>query len=260
MKKIIFLFGVTYFIMISCSESDSKSTTNILPKSVITTTEPGNQTTITNYSYSGTKYETVSTASNSKSVYIYNGDILSRVEIKLNDLTTSYTDYVYENGDLKSKTLYNINASNIAIKSRLTQYTYTGNDVLEEKTDYSSTGTPTINLTKTVSTYDDNNLIKNVTTTVFDNDNNTVVTEEYLYDTKPNYYINATGQPSRIIKSKNNVVIINSKRVIKTSGVFENPVTTQNTYQYTYNASGYVTEFKTFISGTLSLTTKIFYN
>lgn len=266
MKKLIFFFAATILSLTSCSKDDdndnggSNGGGTKLPKSVVTTTEPGNSISITDYTYDGTKISTASTSNTSKAVYSYTSDILSKIEYKTNEITTSYTDYTFENGDVKSTTNYSVNADKVATKTSSTAYTYDAASKTQTMivTDYPN-GVPRVSNETTVNTYDNNNLVKSVNTIIYDDKNDVVTTTEYTYDSKTNYFINVTGQPATIVKGKNNPTTVNTKVVYREDNVSSTPTTTQVTYEYTYDGS-FPTNIKNFAGGTLRNTIKVFYN
>ena len=125
-------------------------------------------------------------------------------------------------------------------------------------TDYPG-GTPKVSNTTTVNTYDDNNLVKTVFTTIYYDKNDIVTTTEYTYDSKTNYFINVTGYPATIVKGKNNPTTVNTKVVYREDNDSSTPTTTQVTYEYIYDGS-FPRNIKNYAGGTLTNTIKVFYN
>ncbi|MBE0391713.1 hypothetical protein [Flavobacterium sp. PL002] len=266
MKKLVFLFAVTVASLASCSSDDndggsSNGGGSKLAKSEVTTTEPDGTISLVNYTYDGTKIATTSSSNSNKSVYTYNSNELSKIENKVNDITQSYTVYVFEKGDVKSTTTYSVSAAAVPTKTSSVLYTYdeAAKTQTTQTTSYPN-GVPTVSNTTTVNTYDSNNLVKSVTTTVIDDKNDNVSTINYIYDTKTNYMVNVTGMPANIVKAKNNPVTLNTTVVVKTDNVIGTPVTTQSTFEYTYDDSSFPTEVKSYTGGKLTSSKVIFYN
>jgi hypothetical protein len=265
MKKLIFLFAASILSLTSCTKDDDKdsnndSNSNKLPKSEVTTVEPDGTVSIVNYTFDGTKISTTSTSNKNKRVYIYTADVLSKIEDKVNDITVSYTEYLYEKGDIKSTTTYTVAADKSVTKTSSTSYTYDEAKKTQTVQDtYYIKGAPTVSKTSTVNTYDDKNLSKSVTTTIVDDKNDTTTIIDYVYDTKSNYWANITGQPATIAKSTNNIVTINTKVVVRTDNVIGTPVTTQETFEYAYSGS-FPSDVKNYTGGKLSNTKNVYYN
>lgn len=265
MKKLVFLFAAMVASLASCSSDDNDGSSNgggsKLAKSEVTTVEPSGNISVLNYTYDGNKILTTSTSNSNKTVYSYSSDVLNRTEDKVNDITQSYTDYVFEKGDLKSTTSYSVSADKVATKTFSVLYTYddTAKTQTIQTTNYPN-GVPTVSTTTTVNTYDSNNLVKSVTTSVIDDKNDNVTTVDYIYDTKTNYMVNVTGRPATIVKTKNNPVTLNTTTVIRSNNIIGTPVTTQTTYSYTYDESGFPTQVKNYTGGQFSFSKDIFYN
>lgn len=270
MKKLVFLFAATVLSLTSCTKDDDNESTNVitdndsnstrLPKSEITREEPDDQLSLRTYTFDGTKISSISTSSKNKTVYSYTSDILSKTEEKVNDITISYTDYVYEKGDIKSTTTYSIAADKSVTKESSTSYTY--DEANKTQTVVITTypqGVPKVSNTTTVNTYDDNNLIKSVATETIDNKNDIVTIIDYLYDAKSRWTKNITGQPATIAKTKNNVTTINTKVVVRTNNIIGTPEITQETFNYTYDES-FPTDIKNYKAGKLSTTKNVYYN
>lgn len=267
MKKLIFLFAATIASLSSCSSDDDKDENgnggggSKLPKSEITTQEPDGIIAKLDYTFDGTKIQTTSTSNKNKSVYSYASDVLTKIENKESDITKTYTEYVFDKGDIKSETKYSVSADKVVTKEFSTAYTY--DEAAKTQTvvtTYYPNGVPTVSNFTTVNTYDDNNLIKRVTTDILDDKNDQIITTEFLYDSKPNYMINVTGRPAKIVKAKNNVVTENTKTVTRTNNVVGTPLTKQSTYSYEYDAAGFPTLVKSVNGGVLTSSKAIFYN
>lgn len=267
MKKLIFLFATTIASLSSCSSDDDKDENgnggggSKLPKSEVTTAEPSGSISKLDYTYDGTKIKTTSTSNSNKTVYSYNGDVLAKTEIQVNDITKSYTEYTFDKGDVKTETNYSVGTDKVVTKISSTKYTYdeAAKTQTVEVTDYPG-GVPTVSKSTTVNTFDGNNLVKSVTTNVVDDKNDTVTTVTYAYDSKTNYLTNVTGRPATIVKGKNNPVTVNTTVVVRNNNVSGTPTTTQSTYSYEYDAADFPTSAKYFNGGVFTSSKVIFYN
>ncbi|MFB9056352.1 hypothetical protein ACFFU9_06295 [Mariniflexile ostreae] len=269
MKKTFLLFTVALISLTSCSSDDDGQNDNgnnnsgiKLPKSEVTTSEPEGTISKLDYTYDGTKIKTTSGSNTTKSVYTYNeSNVLSKIEFKENDITKSSTKYVFDNGDIKSTTTYSVSADNVETKTSYIEYTYDA--AAKTQTAVTTTypaGVPTVSNTKIVNTYDDNNLVKTVTTATIDDKNDTVTTTVYVYDDKSSSMKNVTGQPATIVKGQNNPKTINTTVIVRTDNTSGTPITTQSTYDYEYDESGFPILVTSYSAGSLISVKDIFYN
>ena len=106
-------------------------------------------------------------------------------------------------------------------------------------TTYYHGGVPTLSNVTNVNTYDDNNLIKSVSTMITDDYNSVVILNVYSYDSKPYFLKNVTGYTTTIVKEKNNLVKINTTSFVKNDNVDLPPSTSESTYEYEYDESGF---------------------
>ena len=257
------------FLNVSCTQNDSNplvaspnssvSSDLIFPKK-ITTTYAGNLGNIVNtYTYDGNKilksvYQNFTTSSTT--TYTYTGDFITRKSSSSN----SYTDFIYENGKLKSALTYGPSPQNgqlvIVLK---TLFTYNPNGTISKQTfnvdanagiEYLDTnGTQTFTLSN-------GNIIKQVIQSDT-NSSTSTATYTYEYDLKNNPFKNVLGYNELIINGfdpATSPTAPTNKNLTKsfleivenfTSGQI-NSYTQTRTHQFIYNENGFVTEDKEF--------------
>ena len=236
--------AIALFMMTSCSEDDTSSTTpvedNTLVKKTITTTESG-QVTAT-YSYEGTKLKNITFDNNAIIEYTYTGNLITRIKTTQDDFFDPSEDYITE-------MLYEYDTNNRKIKEtfvlpnerRITIYGYLENgSITRSLSMYNSNGDLTYQKSDTVS-YSENaiNFI----------DLNSV----HTYDTKNHPLKNITGwkevtSPVNYLNGHNRL----------TSGTPGSGIGLS--YTYTYNENNYPTmSIETDTFGTEPKTTTVQY-
>lgn len=275
MKKLVLLFAVAIASLTSCNSDDDKNGNGDangdgngngsgngtkLTKSVVTSPQPSGNLSKINYTYDGTKIATSSSSSADKSVYSYTSDALTKIETKYNDITQSYVLYTYDKGDVKSVTTYKVASGKSDEKTQVVDYTYNEADKTQTATttDYSN-GVGTLSKTVTVNTYDAAHLLKSVTTTTIDDKNYTVIAMVNKYDDKNNPMVNVTGSPANIVKGSNNITETATTTVVTADGKNGDAITTQQTFSYDYDASGFPTLRQYFNAGKLTSSNEYFY-
>jgi hypothetical protein len=180
MKKIIYLFSATLLVLTSCSkdESTSEPETSVLVKKIIRT-YTANDIVTNNFIYNGNKIVSEISDGDFVKNYTYTGDVITKIEERVNNSFQSSTDYTYINGKVATSVLkQNYDGT--------TTYTYT----------YNSNGTVSYKRTRSNSrdntgilTILNGNIVKNE---VF-YDGSLSSTYTYGYDTKNNPFKNVLG-------------------------------------------------------------------
>lgn len=194
MKRAFYLLTLTVFLLQACSSSDdnsTESTTLILCKKMIETDPQGTFTT--NYTYNGNKITRANLVVNYNNgssgeaiaYYTYNGDLISQVEIKINNT-------------LVEKQIYNYNQSNQLIS--FTQLNYL--DETGDKMVYTHNQNGTINSIEysgdliNQNTVESNNLISFLNgeiSSLVENYGGTIKTTTFSYDNKNYPFKNVLG-------------------------------------------------------------------
>jgi hypothetical protein len=115
MKKLI-ISSLAIFALINCSSDDDAAEGNpvVDPTTIVPTkfTEitQDNQTYVTEYKYDGTKL-LEETSSNQKTVYTYNGDLISKTEDYTGTKLTYKREFAYTNGKVTAETTTSYNTT-----------------------------------------------------------------------------------------------------------------------------------------------------
>jgi hypothetical protein len=227
MKKIIYLIGVTFLMLQSCSSGDSSgssSSQDVLVKKIVY-----NNGGVENFSYDGNKLLKISFEDKTSRVITYTGDLITKSEIRdaSNTIIGEFETMSYLNG-------------------RLAQYNGYNNNILIDKDDYNYNIDGTRTIAKTTynyinGSYEGTTLKKQYFDAVGNvikeeglNANNTInSTTIFLYDSKNNPFKNITGW---IILGAGGLGMINNvTKMSSYSGGFTNITT----YNYQYNDQGY---------------------
>jgi hypothetical protein len=200
MKKNLYLFSVILLILSSCSKDEnisSKSASSILVKKIIHTYSPNDVVTL-NYKYDGNKIVSESDNQGFVSTYTYIGNVISKIEERVNDKFQRSIEYTYTDGKVSNK----IEKTN---HSGTRSFTYTHNS--NSSVSYISTRNGSAGETG-MYTIENGNIVKNE---VFSsNINSTGITYKFAYDTMKNPFNNILGfnlilDPDHDTFSKNNM-------------------------------------------------------
>ena len=213
MKKILTLVSAIALVFTSCSKDDDSGTNeseNILLKKTIST--QGTNTEFYDWTYDGNKIVSIIGNDNSKDLYTYTGDLITKLE-EFDDTTLEYTtNYFYNNGKLVS--MEEIESG--ATQKNRTDYTY-NSDGTVSFTRY--TVVIATNATNTIHNgklfFANNNIIKKEVIRT-----NSTSTITYLFDDKKNPLMNVVGFDKLFdeeMSLKNNIT--------KETEVFENTFT-----------------------------------
>lgn len=254
MKKpfLLLAVGLVTAIFVSCSSDDvtnddvsndnpEKESTKLPKSTVRTLVYPDGFVEKLDYIYDGTRIKSVASSPTSKKVYTYDAkNVLQKVETQENNVTVSYLEYVWDNGDVKSITEY-LGSENSMTKNYMIEYTYdAGAKTQTDKTTIYTDGKASISPVVNVLTYDGKNLVKTVTSMIIDNANSSLITQVFSYDSKPLYHKNITSYPQSIAKETNNVVKIVTTNVTKVDNEV-NTGTSEEIRKIDYDVSGYPT-------------------
>jgi len=276
MKKILPFFGALALVLTACSSDDSNDASASIKPSRITYLDGDSQTNyFVDYKYDGNKILSETEDDGYTTKYTYTGDLITKKEEFGADKQLAYTtEYTYTNGKVSSQTMKN----NVATtKNSITpdyydkvKYTYNTDSTVSYEGFYvnASAGTEEKNGSSGVLTFQDGNLIKSVTTVSYG-----TTTYSYEYDAKNSPFKNVTGGSLLIDKgfevSAHNITkysgssVSVDKHIIsshfsKRAGSADNKYI--NTFTYTYDASNFPIEQKSFDSeGALRETVKYTY-
>jgi hypothetical protein len=183
MKKIIYLFSITFLILQSCSSEDSSDNSNNNEVVLIKRLESSNNTEIEYYKYNETKLNYVSTGDENGQIwrkqFTYSGDLITKTEwYENNQPTGEKNTYAYSNNKLSEVRVYSPGA------------------ILEYKENYSHNSDGSIDVIKTGYNGNSGGFVK-----IFIDSNNNIIKKEYLggniqlfeYDNKNNPHKNITG-------------------------------------------------------------------
>lgn len=262
MKKLLLLFGAFTFLLISCSsDDDTPSQENLVFPKTVSYLYPnpslGTNTTST-LKLDGKKIVDI-TDSDSKTIFTYNGNIITKQEVfdideKGNKTPDKVVEYSYENGKLKTRIhriLFSKEYPNgeYIIK---TVYTHNSNGQISY-INYSINTKTELEIQTSVGTltYKDGNLVKEEQT--FKSVTTTLVFE---YDTKNNPLKNILGFDLLF----NEVSYFGKNNILKTT-VTSSEDTKVATYltSYTYNENGYPLRRTSFDGGGKSIEYEIEY-
>ncbi|WP_414000261.1 hypothetical protein ACMDB5_06840 [Flavobacterium sp. W1B] len=171
MKKSLLLFSATLLVLTSSCSNDEKyeeaATGTLLPKKIVETmVENGESASVTyTMTYDGNKLKDIRLTDDSRSVYTYTGDLITKVELFDSSVLYSSDDYAYSDGKLVSKiTTY---ADDTSIKDKLTFV-------------YNANGTVNVNQSRIINGQE----VKYDTTTLYTFSNGNIVSIEYIDDVK----------------------------------------------------------------------------
>jgi hypothetical protein len=183
MKKLFYLFSITFLILQSCSSEDSSDNSNNNGVILIKRLESSNNTDIEYYKYNGTKLNYVSIGNENGQIwrkqFTYSGDLITKTEwYENNQPTGEKNTYAYSNNKLSEVRVYSPGAT------------------LEYKENYSYNSDGSIDVITTGYNGNGGNFVK-----IFIDSNNNVTKKEYLggyielfeYDNKNNPHKNITG-------------------------------------------------------------------
>lgn len=265
MKKIVLFLSVIVLSIVGCSKEDSPepivNSGNLIKRiENISNSPDGNTTTF--ITYNGNKIAETSSTDNGvtrKSIYTYNGDLISKRESYKGNVLTDSDDFVYVNSKLK--TVFSIeNELNpqtgltVEDKSKR-EYIYNTNGTITEQV-YKFVNNTYVAETRTnVYTYSGGNCTKLVqNSSSSDNSSGTLQTNTYEYtyiyeyDNKVNPINNITGFSKILFDedfSANNLVKRTSSSTSTTNGVANNvfPASVRN-FVLSYNTNNLITESK----------------
>lgn len=213
----------------SCStenenQEEIKPATSILVKKIIYTYR-NNEVEISTLKYDGNKIISRSTDGGFTAIYTYTGDLITKIEERVDDKFQRSYDYIYLNGKVAKETEKN----NWETDSRT--YTYNANGTVS----YARTRTSG-ETTNGLLTFENGNLIKNEE--FYGGQFSSSSIYEFAYDTKNNPFKNVIGfnllfDTNRDTFSSNNMVKDGSAG----SGAVD-------TRMYKYDENGYPTECK----------------
>ncbi|WP_309608264.1 hypothetical protein [Flavobacterium sp.] len=266
MKNTLYLLIAILFATVSCTQNedsvaksgqDPSVSAEILPKKVSSTYVGTFYPIVTTYTYNGNKIlESVyqNSSASDKTTYTYTGNLITK---KASNNT--YTDFIYENGKLKTATSYGLTPSNgqlVIISKNKNVYIYNTDGTISKQT-YNvdvNTGVEYLdNNGTTVMTLLNGNVIKHVYQSTTNSSTGTT-TYTYEYDAKNNPFKNVLGYNELMINSINPSTSPANKNLTRcfldiienfTSGP-TNRYTETRTHQFLYNDNGFVLEDKEF--------------
>lgn len=266
MKKVVLFLSVSVLSIIGCSKENSPEPIvnpgNLIKRiENISNSPDGNTTTF--IAYNGNKIAETSSTDGGvarKSIYTYNGDLISKRESFKGNVLTNSDDFVYVN--LKLMTVFSVEnkvnsqtGSTVEDKSKR-EYIYNTNGTITEQV-YKFVNNIYVAETRTnVYTYSGGNCIKLVqnSSSSFDNGSGTLQTNTYEYtyiyeyDNKVNPINNITGFSKILFDedfSVNNLIKRTSSSAGTTNGVPNTvfPASVRN-FVLSYNANNLITESK----------------
>ncbi|CAM4076095.1 MULTISPECIES: hypothetical protein [Flavobacterium] len=235
MKKFLTLVSAIALVFTSCSKDDDSGTNeaeNTLLKKTIYT--EGTDTDLYDATYDGNKIVSfIGSTDNSKTLYTYTGDLITKIEDFDNTTLEFTTNYFYNNGKLVS--MEEIESG--ATQKNRTDYTY-NSDGTVSFTNYSIV--IATNVTNTIHNgklfFANNNIIKKEVIRT-----NSTSTTTYLFDDKKNPAINIIGFDKLLDedKSQKNNITKETEVAEYTSGGTTTTDTYITTNVFSYNSSGF---------------------
>jgi hypothetical protein len=220
MKKILYLFSATLLVLTSCSkdESTSEPETSVLVKKIIRT-YTANDIVTNNFIYNGNKIVSEISDGDFVKNYTYTGDVITKIEERVNNSFQSSTDYTYIDGKVATSVLkQNYDGT--------TTYTYT----------YNSNGTVSYKRTRSNSrdntgilTILNGNIVKNEV--FYDGSASSI--HNYQYDTKNNPFKNVLGF---------NLLLETDAEYFSPNNMTQDGETPPYNYIFKYNATDFPTE------------------
>lgn len=240
--KVLYIFSIVSFI--SCSNDDKDNNTApdanpILIKKITETIYYGGQsdTNVSDFTYENNVLKTVAYNNIYKTEFVYDGDKIIKLNYSKNGTADGFTSYYYT-GDLLSYTLSGDN------QEEKTEYFYTNNVLVSEKTGYLDQGKYIVQEKADYSFNEAKNITQSIkTSSVFGPE--TVSKQIYSYDDK-NHPMKYMNKYYRLVfeiegfngKSTNNVVSRESYYPIT------NTVPNYYKYEIVYNSNNFPTEIK----------------
>lgn len=249
-----FAAAILAIILASCSSSENTADTTPavtqlnLPRKITS----GANVTIINYN--GNKITEVINSSNEKKLTTYTGDLITKQEIFINNVSNIQNFYTYEGGKLK--TYYKkIAGSNLEYTTNYTHNTTNTTNIpnityVEKTKDVTITAPNSESISKTGQIFIINgNVTKEIISSTI-GPYSYVTTKTYEYDTKNNLNLNILGFNLLINDgsscSVNNVIKITTLTESTLNGVVETPYTFILTAVLVYNSNNYPTECQQF--------------
>ncbi|MFZ4672212.1 MAG: hypothetical protein ACOYLT_09395 [Flavobacterium sp.] len=237
MKKILYLFSISFLMLQSCSSDDNNSSnsTSVLVKKIIETSPDGVFTTI--FTYNGNKIAdatfSVTGSIASTGSFTYTGDLITKVDIFDNTNTLVGRSIYNYNLDNKLASFVVLNYANDS--GRRATYTYNSDGTISSS-EYEGdlTSQTTLNETKTIifNNGEVSSLVENI--------GSITETNSFTYDNKNSPFKNVLGSDKLsyavfgTLTSEINHNLIKMDTSIGTSNFVSN-------WQYTYNSNDYPT-------------------
>ncbi len=227
MRKLIYLFTITFLLLQSCSPSDNNESSSN-PSNIVLLKKVVNSDGESNLSYNGTKLTKITFTRGGYVNITYSGDLITKMEwFSSNNVSEQRNEYSYSSNKLTQVKLYSTNNK----LEEMSAITYNSDgSITDLQSRYNGGTLPTPNITYKKYFDSVGNLIKQEQY----GNNILAATIYYTYDAKNSPYKNITGWsnllPSLGANSLPTNNLISEKN--STNGTPQITTKTINTYQY----------------------------